>query len=68
MKYILNLEHRGDVNRAINHLMVMLKSLSIQKNQRNKLLDSLKDTNSNMVELFKDFQVNLHQKNPVPNL
>ena len=68
MKYILNLEHRGDVNRAINHLMVMLKSLSIQKNQRNKLLDSLKDTNSNMVDLFKDFQVNLHQKNPVPNL
>ena len=68
MKYILNLEHKGDVNRAINHLMVMLKSLSIQKNQRNKLLDSLKDTNSNMVDLFKDFQVNLHQKNPVPNL
>ena len=68
MKYILNLEHKGDVNRAINHLMVMLKSLSIQKNQRNKLLDSLKDADSNMVDLFKDFQVNLHQKNPVPNL
>jgi len=68
MKYILNLEHKGDVNRAINHLMVMLKSLSIQKKQRNKLLDSLKDTNSNMVDLFKDFQVNLHQKNPIPNL
>jgi len=68
MKYILNLEHKGDVNRAINHLMVMLKSLSIQKNQRNKLLGSLKDTNSNMVDLFKDFKVNLHQKNPIPNL
>ena len=68
MEYILTLENKNDVNRAITHLMQLLKSLSIQKTQRNKLLTSLKDNSFNMGDLFKDFQVDLLQKNPIPNL
>lgn len=68
MEYILTLEDKNDVNRAITHLMQLLKSLSIQKTQRNKLLTSLKDNSFSMGDLFKDFQVDLLQKNPIPNL
>ena len=67
MNYILNLDNRKDSNRAINHLMQFIKSLSIEKNKRKEILEKLNNKNEELNSIFNDFTQGC-QRNLSPNL
>ena len=67
MNYILNLDNRKDSNRAINHLMQFIKSLSIEKNKRKEILEKLNNKNEELNSIFDDFTQGC-QRNLSPNL
>ncbi len=67
MKYILKLDNRKDANRAINHLMQFIKSLTIEKNKRKALLEELNNKNVELSNVFENFTRD-RQKNLSLNL
>ena len=67
MSYILELSNPKDVNRSINHLIQIIKRISKTKDDRRKLLLSLKDEEINLEDIFINFQEDLLQKTQIQN-
>ena len=61
------LDNRKDANRAINHLMQFIKSLTIEKNKRKALLEELNNKNVELSNVFENFTRD-RQKNLSLNL
>jgi len=62
MSYILTLENKKDVNRAITHLLQIIRKLSHTKEIRHRLLENVKNTSVNLEDIFSCFQEDLDQK------
>ena len=62
MSYILTLENKKDVNRAITHLLQIIRKLSHTKEIRRRLLENVKNTSVNLEDVFSCFQEDLDQK------
>ena len=62
MSYILTLENKKDVNRAITHLLQIIRKLSHTKEIRRRLLENVKNTSVNLEDIFSCFQEDLDQK------
>ena len=60
MEYILNLENSKDVNRAITHLLQIIKKVSFSKNVRKQILSNVRNNKSDLREIFMGFQEDLN--------
>ena len=56
MEYILALENPKDVNRAITHLVQVIKKISFSKEIRKQLLLNVKNNKRDLKNIFTDFQ------------
>ena len=62
MTYILNLDNKKDVNRAITHLLQIIRKISNTKEIRRELLSNVKDNTINLEHIFDGFKEDLNQK------
>ena len=62
MSYILKLENKKDANRAITHLVQIIRRISHTKDVRKKLLDNVKNGSVELDEIFDGFKENLSQR------
>ena len=62
MTYILNLENKKDVNRAITHLLQIIRKISNTKEIRRELLSNVKDNSVDLEHIFDCFKEDLTQK------
>ena len=63
MTYILNLDNKKDVNRAITHLIqIIIGKISNTKEIRRELLSNVKDNTINLEHIFDGFKEDLNQK------
>ena len=62
MSYILTLENKKDVNRAVTHLLQIIRKLSHTKEIRRRLLDNVKNTSIDLEDVFNCFKEDLDQK------
>ena len=62
MTYILNLDNKKDVNRAITHLIQIIRKISNTKEIRRELLSNVKDNSINLEHIFDGFKEDLNQK------
>ena len=62
MTYILNLDNKKDVNRAITHLIQIIRKISNTKEIRRELLSNVKDNTINLEHIFDGFKEDLNQK------
>ena len=56
MDYILQIQSNKDENRAINHLMALLKCIPFQKSHREALMTSLRDKKIDRSEVFSNLE------------
>ena len=61
MNYILTLEDPKDVNRAITHLVQIIRRISHTKKVRKQLLDNVRDGAKDLEHIFSGFKEDLHQ-------
>ena len=59
MEYILALESPKDVNRAITHLVQVIKKISFSKEVRKQLLLNVRNSKKDLKNIFTDFQEDL---------
>ena len=59
MEYILALENPKDVNRAITHLVQVIKKISFSKEIRKQLLLNVRNNKRDLKNIFTDFQEDL---------
>ena len=62
MTYILNLDNNKDVNRAITHLLQIIRKISDTKEIRRELLNNIKDNSVDLEHIFDCFKEDLNQK------
>ena len=62
LTYILNLDNKKDVNRAITHLIQIIRKISNTKEIRRELLSNVKDNSINLEHIFDGFKEDLNQK------
>ena len=62
MSYILNLKDKKDVNRAITHLVQIIRKLSHTKDVRRKLLENVRNGSVGLDEIFDGFKEDLSQR------
>ena len=62
MSYILSLENKKDANRAITHLVQIIRRISHTKDVRKKLLDNVKNGSVELDEIFNGFKEDLSQR------
>ena len=62
MAYILTLKNKKDVNRAVTHLLQIIRKLSHTKEIRRRLLDNVKNTSLDLEDVFNCFKEDLDQK------
>ena len=62
MTYILNLGNKKDVNRAITHLLQIIRKISNTKEIRRELLSNIKDNSVDLEHIFDCFKEDLTQK------
>ena len=62
MSYILSLENKKDANRAITHLVQIIRRISHTKDVRKKLLDNVKNGSVELDEIFDGFKEDLSQR------
>ena len=62
MSYILDLENKKDVNRAITHLVQIVRRISHTKDMRRQLLENVRDGSIELEEIFSGFKADLDQK------
>ena len=62
MTYILNLDNKKDVNRAITHLIQIIRKISNTKEIRRELLSNIKDNSVDLENIFDCFKEDLNQK------
>ena len=62
LTYILNLDNKKDVNRAITHLIQIIRKISNTKEIRRELLSNVKDNTINLEHIFDGFKEDLNQK------
>ena len=62
MTYILNLDNKKDVNRAITHLLQIIRKISDTKEIRRGLLNNIKDNSVDLEHIFDCFKEDLNQK------
>ncbi len=62
MSYILKLENKKDANRAITHLVQIIRRISHTKDVRKKLLDNVKNGSVELDEIFNGFKEDLSQR------
>jgi tRNA-dihydrouridine synthase A len=62
MSYILKLENKKDANRAITHLVQIIRRISHTKDVRKKLLDNVKNGSVELDEIFDGFKEDLSQR------
>tara|TARA_B000000532_G_C18604325_1_gene292667 strand:- start:102 stop:512 length:411 start_codon:yes stop_codon:yes gene_type:complete len=67
MSYILTLENKKDVNRAITHLLQIIRKLSHTKKIRRRLLENVKNTSIDLEDVFNCFKEDLDQKAHLQN-
>ena len=67
MEYILALENPKDVNRAITHLVQVIKKISFSKEIRKQLLVNVRNSNRDLKNIFTDFQEDLLLKSQSQN-
>ena len=61
MNYILSLDNPKDVNRAITHLVQIIRRISHTKKIRKQLLDKVRDGAKDLEHIFNGFKEDLHQ-------
>ena len=61
MNYILTLEDPKDVNRAITHLVQIIRRISHTKKVRKQLLYNVRDGAKDLEHIFSGFKEDLHQ-------
>ena len=61
MNYILTLEDPKGVNRAITHLVQIIRRISHTKKVRKQLLDNVRDGAKDLEHIFSGFKEDLHQ-------
>ena len=66
--YVLNLPNQKDINRALNHFMQLIKVISKNKKVRNEILDSLKNKDISIEDIFIDLKEDLLRKDLALNL
>lgn len=62
MSYILNLDNKKDVNRAITHLLQIIRKISNTREVRKQLLHNIKDNSIDLKDVFDCFKEDLTQK------
>jgi len=62
MSYILNLRDKKDVNRAITHLVQIIRKLSHTKDVRRRLLENVRNGSVGLDEIFDGFKEDLSQR------
>ena len=62
MSYILDLENKKDVNRAITHLVQIIRRISHTKDMRRQLLENVKDGSIELEKIFSGFKADLDQR------
>ena len=62
MSYILDLENKKDVNRAITHLVQIIRRISHTKDMRRQLLENVKDGSLELEQIFSGFKADLDQR------
>ena len=62
MSYILDLENKKDVNRAITHLVQIIRRISHTKDMRRQLLENVKDGSLELEQIFSGFKADLNQR------
>ena len=67
MEYILALENPKDANRAITHLVQVVKKISFSKEIRKQLLINVKNNKRDLKNIFTDFQEDLLLKSQSQN-
>ena len=67
MSYILTLENKKDVNRAITHLLQIIRKISHTKEIRRRLLENVKNTSIDLEDVFNCFKEDLDQKAHLQN-
>ena len=67
MEYILSLDNPKDVNRAITHLVQVIKKISLSKEIRKQLLFNVRNSNRDLKNIFTDFQEGLLLKSQSQN-
>ena len=61
MNYILSLDNPKDVNRAITHLVQIIRRISHTKKIRKQLLENVRDGAKGLEHIFNGFKEDLHQ-------
>ena len=61
MNYILTLEDPKDVNRAITHLVQIIRRISHTKKVRKQLLENVRNGAKDLEHIFSGFKEDLHQ-------
>ena len=61
MNYILSLDNPKDVNRAITHLVQIIRRISHTKKIRKQLLENVRDGAKDLEHIFNGFKEDLHQ-------
>jgi tRNA-dihydrouridine synthase A len=62
MSYILDLKNKKDVNRAITHLVQIIRRISHTKDMRRQLLENVKDGSIELEKIFSGFKADLDQR------
>ena len=62
MSYILNLDNKKDVNRAITHLLQIIRKISNTREVRKQLLHNIRDNSIDLKDVFDCFKEDLTQK------
>ena len=62
MNYILSLDNPKDVNRAITHLVQIIRRISHTKDMRRQLLENVKDGSLELEQIFSGFKADLDQR------
>ena len=62
MAYILTLKNKKDVDRAVTHLLQIIRKLSHTKEIRRRLLDNVKNTSIDLEDVFNCLKEDLDQK------
>ena len=66
--YVLSLPNQKDINRALNHFMQLIKVISKNKKVRNEILNSLKNKDISIENIFIDLKEDLLRKDLALNL
>tara|TARA_Y100001935_G_C17251168_1_gene481073 strand:- start:343 stop:1218 length:876 start_codon:yes stop_codon:yes gene_type:complete len=67
MNYILSLNNAKDINRAITHLIQIIRRISHTKKARKQILENVRDGARDLEHIFKGFKEDLHQTTRLQN-